>query len=82
VIQTRDPLCRGVVMLGLDAPMDALAAGFATAKSSSTVRGFAVGRTIFADAAKAWFAGTINDEQAISDMATRFGALVGVWEGS
>jgi 5-dehydro-2-deoxygluconokinase len=82
VIQTRDPLCRGVVMLGLDAPMDALAAGFATAKASKTVRGFAVGRTIFAEAAKAWFAGTINDEQAVMDMATRFGALVDVWEGA
>jgi len=82
VITSRDPLCRGVVMLGLDAPMEALAAGFATAKASRTVRGFAIGRTIFADAAKAWFAGTINDEEAISDMAERFGALVDVWEGA
>lgn len=82
VLLTRDPLCRGVVMLGLDAPMDALAAGFATAKASRTLRGFAVGRTIFAEAAKAWFAGTINDEQAVADMATRFGALVDVWEGT
>jgi 5-dehydro-2-deoxygluconokinase len=82
VIQTRDPLCRGVVMLGLEAPMEALAAGFATAKTSQTVRGFAVGRTIFADAAKAWFAGTMSDEDAVADMAGKFRALVDVWEGS
>ena len=82
VIEMRDPLCRGVVMLGLDAPMEALAAGFATAKASRTVRGFAIGRTIFADAAKAWFAGTMSDEAAVTDMASRFQALVDVWEGS
>ncbi|MHB1109351.1 MAG: bifunctional 5-dehydro-2-deoxygluconokinase/5-dehydro-2-deoxyphosphogluconate aldolase [Devosia sp.] len=80
VITTRDPLCRGVVMLGLDATMAALAAGFATAKASRTVRGFAIGRTIFADAAKAWFAGEMSDEQAVADIAGRFRALVKAWE--
>src|SRR5690606_8417101 len=65
VIEARDPWCRGVVMLGLEAPMETLTAGFAAAHTSSTVRGFAVGRTIFADAAKAWFAGTISDDEAV-----------------
>lgn len=80
VIETRDPYCRGVVLLGLDAPQEALEAGFAAAQASRTVRGFAVGRTIFADAARRWFAGTISDDVAVDDMAARFGALVGVWE--
>lgn len=80
VIETRDSYCRGVVMLGLEAPMDVLRAGFATAKSSRTVRGFAVGRTIFADAAKAWFAGDMDDDAAIADMAQKFQELVDVWE--
>ena len=80
VIEARDPLCRGVVMLGLDAPMETLAANFATAKASRTVRGFAVGRTIFAEAAKAWFAGQMSDDAAVADMAARFRALVEVWE--
>jgi 5-dehydro-2-deoxygluconokinase len=80
VIESRDRYCRGVVMLGLEAPLDTLRQGFATAKSSRTVRGFAVGRTIFADAAKAWFAGDMNDEAAIADMAAKFQTLVDVWE--
>jgi 5-dehydro-2-deoxygluconokinase len=82
VIATRDPLCRGVVMLGLDAPMDVLSRNFALAKASATVRGFAVGRTIFGDAARAWFAGTMSDEDAVADMAGRFAALCAVWEGA
>ena len=80
VIEANDPLCRGVVLLGLEAPEAELARGFAAAKGSRTVRGFAVGRTLFADAAKAWFAGTMSDEEAVADMAARFRRLVGIWE--
>jgi 5-dehydro-2-deoxygluconokinase len=82
VIETRDPYCRGVVLLGLEAPMEALVTGFGFAKSSRRVRGFAVGRTIFAEAAKAWFAGRISDQDAIDDMASRFRALCDAWEGA
>jgi len=81
VIETRDPYCRGVVLLGLEAPQDELARAFAAVKRSRTVKGFAVGRTIFADAAKAWFAGAMTDAEAVSDMAARFRALVEIWEG-
>ena len=80
VIETRDPLCRGVVLLGLEAPQEALEAGFAAARTARNVRGFAVGRTIFAESAKAWLAGRISDEQAVAEMARKFGALVEIWE--
>jgi len=82
VIEARDPFCRGVLLLGLDAPQAALEAGFAMARTSRTVKGFAVGRTIFGDSARAWLDGTISDEAAIDDMAQRFGALVDIWERS
>jgi len=80
VIESRDPFCRGVVLLGLDAPQEALASAFGIAKPARTVRGFAVGRTIFGDAARAWFNGQMGDEAAVDDMAGRFAALVEVWE--
>ena len=80
VIETRDPFCRGVVLLGLEASHEVLEAGFAAARSSRTVKGFAVGRTIFAEAAKSWLGGGMSDEQAVDDMARKFGALVEVWE--
>ncbi|KRA50761.1 bifunctional 5-dehydro-2-deoxygluconokinase/5-dehydro-2-deoxyphosphogluconate aldolase [Devosia sp. Root635] len=80
VIETRDALCRGVVLLGLEAPQAALEAGFAAARTARSVKGFAVGRTIFADSAKAWLAGRIGDEQAVAEMARKFGALVEIWE--
>ena len=80
VIEASDPFCRGVVLLGLEAPQEVLEAGFTAARQSRTVKGFAVGRTIFAEAAKGWLGGSIDDDEAVADMAARFGALVRIWE--
>jgi len=79
VIAAHDPLCRGVVLLGLEAPIEALKESFVAARSVGSVRGFAVGRTIFAEAADRWLKGEMSDEAAIDDMASKFGALVDLW---
>jgi 5-dehydro-2-deoxygluconokinase len=81
-IAGRDPFCRGVVMLGLDAPMQDLVEAFALAAPVAEVRGFAVGRTIFAEPAAAWLGGRIDDEAAIETMARRFAALAEAWTGA
>lgn len=78
-IAGNDPLCRGVVLLGLSAPEHELIASFDAAASTPIVKGFAVGRTIFADAAAKWLAGHIDDETAITDLARRFDVLVQAW---
>lgn len=80
VIAANDPHCRGVVLLGLDAPARELEAAFRATAQSRTVKGFAVGRTIFAAAAEQWLAGQMSDEEAIADMAERFAGLVSAWE--
>jgi len=80
VIARNDPWCRGVVLLGLEAPEEELAKGFAAVAEQPIVKGFAVGRTIFACAAAAWLAGRMTDEQATADMAGRFGNLVVLWQ--
>jgi 5-dehydro-2-deoxygluconokinase len=82
VIEANDPFCRGVVLLGLDAPQSELVAGFAAAKTAKSVKGFAVGRTIFGDAARAWLDGRIGDDEAVAEMAQRFAGLVAAWDGA
>ncbi|MEQ8356005.1 MAG: 5-dehydro-2-deoxygluconokinase [Kiloniellaceae bacterium] len=79
VVGKHDPYCRGVVLLGLEAPEAKLAEDFATAQTSSCVRGFAIGRTIFAEAAERWLGNEIDDREAVADMAARFDKLVGHW---
>ncbi|MFF7709435.1 5-dehydro-2-deoxygluconokinase [Pseudomonas sp. NPDC007930] len=82
LIQARDPWCRGVVLLGLNAPFEALADGFRQAAGSKTCRGFAVGRTIFGEPSRAWLFGEIDDEGLIGAVAARFEALITAWRGA
>jgi 5-dehydro-2-deoxygluconokinase len=81
-IRTRDPLCRGVLMLGQAAGPEALNAAFRAAAPFDVVRGFAVGRTIFEAPARAWLAGEIDDMAATQALASGFGALVGAWRAA
>jgi 5-dehydro-2-deoxygluconokinase len=75
-----DPYCRGVVMLGLDAPEAELREAFAAASGVGIVKGFAIGRTIFADAAERWLAGRLSDEGAVAEMSMRFRRLCEAWD--
>lgn len=79
VIAANDPYCRGVVLLGLEAPHDELEVAFAATAEAPVVKGFAVGRTIFMGAAERWLSGAISDEAAIEDMAARFEKLTEAW---
>jgi 5-dehydro-2-deoxygluconokinase len=79
LIQERDPYCRGVVLLGLNAPAAALAEGFQQASQSQTCRGFAVGRTIFQEPSRAWLAGEIDDEALIAQVQGTFVELIDAW---
>ncbi|NMD07437.1 MAG: DUF2090 domain-containing protein, partial [Phyllobacteriaceae bacterium] len=79
-IDRNDPLCRGIVLLGLEAPEEELAKGFKAVAAKRHVKGFAVGRTIFNEAAKAWLAGQMDDAAAITLMAEKFANLVRIWD--
>ena len=72
VIKAKSPYCRGIVLLGLDAPEDDLARAFATTAGHATIKGFAAGRTIFSTVAESWLAGKADDSNATSEMAERF----------
>ena len=79
VIAKNDPFCRGIVLLGLEAPAEELEKAFRATLAARSVKGFAVGRTIFADAARQWLGGKMDDEAAIADMANRFEQLTSAW---
>jgi 5-dehydro-2-deoxygluconokinase len=78
-VREHDPRCRGIMLLGLDAPADLLAEQFRLAAGCDLVRGFAVGRTIFGEPARAWLGGVLTDAEVVDRMAERFGALVDTW---
>lgn len=79
-IERNDPYTRGIVVLGLDAPEADLAESFALAAKQPLAKGFAVGRTIFGDAARAWMKGDLSDEAAVDMMQTRYARLCDIWD--
>ncbi len=82
LIERNDPWCRGVLLLGADAPYADLAAGFAAAASSVTCRGFAVGRSVFAEPARAWFAGEIDDAELVARVHANQCELAALWRAA
>ena len=80
VIGRFDPHCRGVLLLGLDAPERELEAAFALAARQPVCKGFAVGRTIFGKPAEDWLAGRIGDDEAVTRMSDAFTRLIAAWD--
>jgi 5-dehydro-2-deoxygluconokinase len=79
-IRRNDPHVRGIVVLGLDASEAELAASLELAAGHDLVRGFAVGRTIFGEAARGWLKGEMTDEAAIAMMAEKYARLCAIWD--
>jgi 5-dehydro-2-deoxygluconokinase len=79
LLAARDPHCRGVVILGLNAAIDELAAAFREAASVRACRGFAVGRTISHAPSRDWLAGRIDDAALVAQVRANFQALVRAW---
>ncbi|BDB24512.1 5-dehydro-2-deoxygluconokinase [Cupriavidus sp. P-10] len=81
LVQARDPWCRGAVILGLNQPVDQLVAGFAQA-TSPLVKGFMIGRTVWADASQAWLRNEIDDAAFRRQVAANFRRLIAGWRAS
>lgn len=80
LIAERDPYCRGAVILGLNQPLQYLIDSFQGA-TNPIVKGFMVGRTLWADASLNWLRGTIDDQAFIDEVASRFAQLADAWHG-
>jgi 5-dehydro-2-deoxygluconokinase len=80
VIAAHDPLCHGVLLLGLDASDEQMARSFETAALHPVCRGFAIGRTIFGATAREWLAGTIDDATAVARVAAGYARMIEAWQ--
>jgi 5-dehydro-2-deoxygluconokinase len=63
----------------MEATEDELERGFAAAARHPVCKGFAVGRSIFMDAARRWFSGKCSDETVIHEVARNYASLVAAW---
>jgi 5-dehydro-2-deoxygluconokinase len=78
-IARHGPHCRGVLLLGLEASEADLARSFVAAAPHAVCKGFAVGRSIFAEPAAAWFGHRMDDAAVIAAVADRYARLIALW---
>lgn len=78
LIQQHDPYCRGAVVLGLNQSEAELIAKFKEAKHP-IVKGFMIGRTVWAEPLSALLTGKINAEQAKVQMKECMRRLIDGW---
>ncbi len=79
LISAHDPHCRGILLLGLDAPEEELARAFELAAPFAICKGFAVGRTIFGAPAEQQLSGTIDEGTLKQEISSRFQKLIELW---
>jgi len=78
-IRRDNPLCRGILLLGGGRTLEDLKSGLAAARGLSFLQGFAVGRTLFMEPAKAWLSGETDEQTFVKDLSTRFLELERTW---
>lgn len=81
-IERNDANTRGIVILGLAETEDRLIESFHVAARYPLVKGFAVGRTLFAEAAEAWMVGKISDSEAVAKMSDNYHRLCVAWDSA
>jgi 5-dehydro-2-deoxygluconokinase len=80
IVRANDAQMQGIIVLGKEAEPEVLASVFRNARAESLVKGFAVGRTIFAGAARDWLNGRIDDDMAVTTMTDLFARLIDAWD--
>jgi 5-dehydro-2-deoxygluconokinase len=80
VIDKHDGYCQGIIVLGLDASIEQITEAFTSAAQQPWVKGFAIGRTLFAEAAQAWLKGNMDDAEAIALMRQQYRLTIDAWD--
>lgn len=79
IIGEFDPRCQGFLVLGQHQDFAAVVKSLAVSAGYATCRGFAVGRTLFSDAARLWFDGEIDDHGLVLESTNNFRKLIEEW---
>jgi 5-dehydro-2-deoxygluconokinase len=80
VVREHDPYCAGLLVLGQGLEGEKLAESFVAASSEPFCRGFAIGRSIYGEAARGWLAGEVDDKELVSSVAAEYERMVSLWQ--
>jgi 5-dehydro-2-deoxygluconokinase len=79
IIRREDPYCRGLLMLGQAGAGEAISQALRAAAGDPAVKGFAVGRAIFAEPARRWLAGALDDSGLVAAIADGYRQFIDTW---
>ena len=79
LVERRDPHCCGLLLLGFGVGEEALGRAMDETAGIEACKGFAVGRTIFEEAAARWLSGAIDDATLVDEVAARFSRVIARW---
>jgi 5-dehydro-2-deoxygluconokinase len=79
IVRKNDSYCAGVIVLGLDQPLDVLTPKLQFAKESGIGVGFAIGRSIWRHPAEQWFGKKLGDEEVVALIEREFKSVLSVW---
>ena len=82
VIDKNDIYCQGIIVLGLNGTIESISEAFYAAAKQPWVKGFAVGRTLFSEAAQGWLKGHLDDAQAVALMAKKYQLIIAAWDNA
>jgi 5-dehydro-2-deoxygluconokinase len=78
-VRREDPLCRGALVLGQVSDDAALTSALAAAATDPVVKGFAVGRGIFAEPAARWLSNDLDDDSLVVEVASAYRRFIDIW---
>lgn len=82
VVRERDPYCAGLLVLGQGLAEEKLVESFAAAAVEPLCKGFAVGRSIYAEPARRWLSGESSDEEFMESAVANYERMISLWEKS
>jgi len=70
------------LILGKGAGLDQVKQWFASAAGAPTAAGFAIGRTVYFDAASNWLKGALSRDEAIAQIRANYHKVIEAWAGA
>ncbi len=80
MVREHDPYCAGLLVLGQALEEEKLVKSFVATASEPLCNGFAIGRSIYGEAARRWLAGKIEDEELVSSVAANYERMISHWQ--
>jgi 5-dehydro-2-deoxygluconokinase len=80
MVREHDPYCAGLLVLGQALEEEKLVKSFVATASEPLCNGFAIGRSIYGEAARRWLAGKIEDEELVSSVAANYERMISLWQ--